>query len=169
MKVSESALRKQIVALLRGGNAHMGFDEAVAGFPMNRIGELPPYTPYTPWHFLEHMRITQWDILEFIRNPEHVSPDFPMGYRPSPTEQATVAKWNNTVELFRKDLAALIAMARNPQVDLYNDIPHAPGYTVLRELLLVADHNSYCIGEFAFMRQTLDAWGDRPYLTGKPD
>jgi hypothetical protein len=165
---SESVLRRQVVAFLRAGNAHMSFDEAVEGFPLERIGELPPQTPYTPWHFLEHMRITQWDILEFMRNPDHVSPSFPMGYRPPVSRRPSVDDWQATLNGFRADLEALISIARDPAIDLFADIPHAPGYTTLRELLLAADHNAYALGEFAMLRQAMDAWGETPYLTGKP-
>ena len=164
---SNDVLRKELLTLLPGGNAHMDFDELVDRFPMEQINKKAPNVPYSPWHLLEHMRIAQWDILEFIRNPDHVSPDFPDGYRPHHKEETDDSVWLQTVVDFRKDLDALIEMASNPQIDLFSPIPHAPDYTIFRELLVVADHNAYHMGEFAMLRQVLDLWpDDNIYLTG---
>jgi hypothetical protein len=161
-------LRGELVAMLEGGKAHMSFDEVVEDFPMDRINTKAPGIPYAPWHFLEHLRIAQWDILEFVRNPDHVSPPWPQGYRPAPEEQADERMWFSSIERFRNDLADLVAMARDSRIDLFAPIPHAKAYTIYRELLLVADHNAYHIGEFALLRQALDAWPEHlPYLTGK--
>ncbi|MBD3240418.1 MAG: DinB family protein, partial [Chitinivibrionales bacterium] len=119
---------------------------------------------------LEHMRIAQWDILQFVRNPNHVSPSYPEGFRPRPDDQVDRKQWARSVKSFRTDLKALAAIAADPHTDLFAPIPHAPDYTILRELLLVADHNAYHIGELALLRQILDAWPpERPYLTGTPD
>jgi hypothetical protein len=167
---SKEKFRLEIVALLEGGNAHMTFDEVISDFPIKLINGRPPHTPYTCWHFLEHMRITQWDILEFIQNPDHISPDFPAGYRPDPVQEADSAAWNSSVKHFKADLNALKVIALDADIDLFSPIPHAKEYTYFRELLLAADHNSYCIGEFALLRQILNAWpADRPYLTGNAD
>lgn len=167
---SKERFRHEIVALLEGGNAHMSFDEVVANFPIELINHKPPHSPYSPWHFLEHMRITQWDILEFIQNPEHISPGFPEGYRPKPSEKADEHAWKSTIMHFRADTNALKVIALDTDTDLFAPIPHALEYTYFRELLLAADHNSYSIGEFAFLRQVLNAWpADKPYLTGKAD
>ena len=144
--------------LLCGGNAHMGFDNAVKEFPMEHINTRPPNVPYTPWHLLEHIRLAQWDILEFTRDPDHVSPPWPEGYWPSPDEEADAAMWQKTLQDFRADLASLQEMVEDPNTDLESDLPHAPGYTVLREILLVADHNAYHIGEFAILRQVMGTW-----------
>ncbi len=165
-----NAVRAELLALLEGGNAHMSFDDVVAEFPLSLINTKPSGIPYAPWHFLEHMRIAQWDILEFVRNPDHVSPPYPQGYRPPPDQQATHAMWATAVKGFRTDHETLMAMAADPHIDILAPIAHAPDYTLYRELLLVADHNAYHIGEFALLRQMLDAWpAHMPYLTGTPD
>jgi hypothetical protein len=154
----DNVVREQLLFLLRGGNAHMTFDQAVADFPRDHINSQPPNVSYTPWHLLEHIRIAQWDILEFIRNPDHISPQWPEGYWPPPEEQADEVKWEKTISDLRADLRALQDMVEDPNTDLYAPLPHAKGYTVLREILLVADHNAYHIGEFAVLRQVMDTW-----------
>lgn len=158
---SDQIVREQLLALLRGGNAHMRFDEAVAGFPMEHINNRPPHVPYTPWHLLEHIRIAQVDILEFIRNPRYVSPAWPEGYWPVQDEQADPARWQQTLAGFRADLQALQDLVADPHTDLYAPLPHAPGYTIFREILVVADHNAYHIGEFAILRQVMQTWPAR--------
>ena len=155
---SESVTRKQLVALLRGGQAHMGFEEAVADFPMALINARPPNVPYTFWHLLEHLRITQWDILEFVRNPKHISPEWPVGYWPNPASEATPEQWRDSLAGFRKDLKDVEALATDPATDLYSVIPHGSGQTILREIILVGDHNAYHIGEFGILRQVMQAW-----------
>jgi hypothetical protein len=163
----DQLVRKELLAFLRGGNAHMEFDEAVDRFPLAEINRKVPHIPYAAWHFLEHMRIAQWDILEFIRNPKHISPDYPGGYRPRPEKRADEAQWKRTVQGFREDRKALEAIVADTAVDLFAPLAHAPGYTVFREILLAADHNAYHIGEFALLRQALGAWPvDNQYLTG---
>jgi hypothetical protein len=151
-------MRDQLLALLQGGNAHMSFDQAVADFPLAYFNRQPPHVSYTPWHLLEHIRLAQWDILEFIRNPAHVSPDWPEGYWPARDEQADETRWQQTLTAFRADLEALQALVMDPQTDLFAPIPHAPGYTIFREILVVADHNAYHIGEFAILRQVMGTW-----------
>ena len=163
----DKAVRQQLVALLDGRNAHMTFAEVTAGFPLHRINDRAGHVPYSPWHFLEHMRIAQWDILEFIRNPDHISPDYPRGYRPGPSEQATERMWHGTIRGFSADLRSLQDMVADPVTDLFAPLPHAGEYTIFREILVVADHNAYHIGELAMLRQVMDLWPeDNPYLTG---
>lgn len=159
---TDQVVREQLLFLLDGGNAHMTFDQVVADFPMEAINSRPPKVDYTPWHLLEHIRIAQWDILEFSRNPDHVSPKWPAGYWPNGDAQANEAQWQATINSFRGDLKALQDMARDPATDLYADLPHAPGYTILREILLVADHNAYHIGELAILRQVMGLWAIGP-------
>jgi DinB superfamily len=154
----DDVVREQLLALLRGGNAHMPFDEAVAGFPLAHINDHPPHVPYTPWHLLEHLRIAQWDILEFIRNPAHVSPPWPEGHWPAREARADAQAWAGTIAAFQADLQALQALVADPTTDLSAPLPHAPGYTILREILVVADHNAYHIGEFAILRQVMETW-----------
>jgi hypothetical protein len=159
MMSPDQVLRTHLITLLQGKGAHLTFDDAVADFPMEHINTLPPNVPYTSWHLVEHLRIAQWDILEYIRNPQHVSPEWPAGYWPSPDTQAAAAAWDKTIQAFRDDLHALIELTQNPATDLYTPIPHGyGGHTILREILLVADHNAYHIGEFAILRQVMKTW-----------
>jgi hypothetical protein len=151
-------LRTQLLELLRGGHAHMSLDQAVEDFPMEAINTPPPEVPYTPWHLLEHMRISQWDILEFIRDPAHVSPQWPEGYWPARDEKADPAKWEATLSRFRADHQDLDSLVEDRRTNLTADLPHAPGYSVLREILVVSDHNAYHIGEFAILRQVMQTW-----------
>ncbi|MCZ2096197.1 MAG: DinB family protein [Chloroflexota bacterium] len=155
---SDSVSREQVLALLRGGNAHMPFDEAVADFPLDRINDRAPNVSYSPWQLLEHIRITQEDILEFTRDPDWVSPSWPEGHWPAPDEEADPARWTATINAIRRDLEAMQALVADPANSLTDDLPHAPGYTLLREALLVADHNAYHIGEFAILRQIMGTW-----------
>jgi hypothetical protein len=155
---SNEVLRQQLLALLRGGNAHMDVEQAVADFPLEAINTRPPNVPYTPWHLLEHIRIAQWDILEFVRNPHHISPQWPEGYWPHPEAQADETKWKATIAAIQADLRAVQHMAEDSKTDLTAPLPHAQDYTVLRELLLVADHNAYHVGEFAILRQVMGTW-----------
>jgi hypothetical protein len=152
----DKAFREELLGLLQGGNAHMSFDTAVSGFPMEEINRQVPNGTYRVWHLLEHMRIAQWDILEFMRDPHHVSPPFPDGYWPRPNESATAAKWNKIVKGFQSDLKAVVEIVKNPKTDFFGPILHAPQYTVFREMLLVADHNAYHVGEFVSLRRILN-------------
>jgi hypothetical protein len=161
MGTADAATREQLVIGLRGEDAHMTFEDAVAGFPDRAINERPPNVDYTPWHLVEHLRITQWDILEYIRNPAHVSPDWPVGYWPDPGAEATPAEFRASVDGFLADRAALEAIAWDPAVDVQAPIPHAPQHTVARELRVLANHNSYHVGELAVLRQVTGTWGPR--------
>jgi len=154
--MQDKAIREELLALLRGGNAHMSFDAAVSGFPMEEINRQVPNGTYKVWHLLEHMRIAQRDILEFVRNPDHVSPVFPDGYWPRPDETATPAMWKKSVSAIRSDLKAFQELAANPKTNLFGPIPHAKAYTVFREILLAADHNAYHLGELVSVRRILN-------------
>lgn len=155
---SDRVVREQLLALLRGGQAYMPFEQAVADFPIAHINRYPPNVQYTPWHLLEHLRIAQWDILEFIRNPAHISPLWPEGYWPSRDAQADEQGWKQTLAAFQADLQALQELVGDPRTDLYAPLPHAKEYTILREILVVADHNAYHTGEFAILRQVMQTW-----------
>lgn len=150
MMNADQVLREQLLAQLREGHAHMSFDEAIADFPHNHMNTHPPHVPYTPWHLLEHLRITQWDILEFIRNPAHVLPAWPEGYWPAQDQQTDASGWNTTITAFQQDLQALQTLATDPATDLTAPLPHEPKYTILREILLVADHNVYHMASSPF-------------------
>ena len=152
-------LREYLLKLLDSKLAHMPFSQAVADFPEDKINSRPPNVTYTFWHLLEHLRITQWDILEYTRDPKHVSPQWPEGYWPARDAQADEAKWNETIRQFRADLDAMKAIVADPNTDLFTPIPHGyGGHTVLREALLIADHNAYHIGELGILRQVMNAW-----------
>lgn len=153
---NDTVIREQLLALLRGGNAHMSFEDAVSGFPLEKINTPVPQGSYLLWHLLFHMRIVQWDILEFIRNPGHVSPDFPDGYWPRPGEKAEPAGWERMVDEFNADLRALQEIVQDPRTDFFSPIPHAKEYTVFREILLAADHNAFHVGELVCLRRVLN-------------
>jgi hypothetical protein len=155
----DRALREQALYLLRGGGAHIKFDDAVDDFPLALVNGRAEGVPYTPWHVLEHMRIAQWDILEFSRDPKHVSPPWPEGYWPDKSKDATGDDWRKSVESFRRDLRAMASLVEDPSTDLYARIPHGEGQTILREALLVADHNAYHLGVLVTLRRALEASG----------
>src|SRR5437763_3851063 len=148
----DRALREQLLYLLRGGGAHIKFDEVVKDFPAELINGKAEGVPYTPWHLLEHMRIAQWDILEFSRNPEHVSPEWPEGYWPDKSKEAGEDEWLKSVESFRADLRAMETLVEDTSTDLYARIAHGTGQTTLREALLVVDHNAYHLGALVTLR-----------------
>lgn len=153
----DRALREHLLYLLRGGGAHADFEAVVADFPEDFINRRAAGVPYTPWQLLEHMRIAQHDIIEFSRDPAHVSPDFPEGYWPAPDARADRVAWNRSVESFRANLKQMTDLVENPSTDLYARIPHGEGQTILREALLVADHNAYHVGALVVIKRTLEA------------
>ena len=140
------ALREHLLELLSGGNAHINFEDFFAGFPAERCGQKIQDLPYTAWQVLEHMRIAQWDILEFCRDKDHASPKWPEGYWPKPDELGNPELLKETVEKFRIDLKQMGDLVSDPSTDLFATIPHGSGQTILREALLVADHNAYHLG-----------------------
>ena len=155
-----AALREQLVYILKGGGAHVHFEDALDGFPAGLRGTYAKGLPHTAWQLLEHTRIAQWDILEFSRNPKHVSPDFPGGYWPKTPAPADAADWDKSVKEFVRDLASFVQLVKNPRTDLFKTIPHGDHQTVLREALLLADHNSYHLGQLVDLRRALGAWPD---------
>lgn len=155
---TDQSLRTHVVNQLTARQAHLTFDDVVADFPMDRINERPPHVSYTPWQLLEHIRIAQEDILDFIQDPDYTAPDWPDDYWPAPDATANAAQWGATLEAYRADLAALVDIVQDEEIDLMAEIPHAPGYTYLREALLVADHTAYHVGEFAILRQVMGTW-----------
>lgn len=145
------SLRKHVLNLLRGGSAHLSFDDLVNSFPVDLCNRRVEGLPYTAWQVLEHMRLAQWDILEFSRDPNHVSPEFPKGYWPKPDELGSRDLWQKTIDEFRKDREQMEALVENESTDLYAKIPHGEGQTILREALVLADHNAYHLGVLAVM------------------
>jgi len=154
----DQSLRQHLLELLRGGSAHLGFDQAIEGLPADLRGARVQELPHTPWQLLEHLRLAQWDILEFSRNPDHASPKWPDGYWPETAMPPDDPAWDRSVEQFRNDLQAMQDLVAAPQTDLFAKIPWGEGQTVLREALLVADHNAYHIGQLVTLRQALGAW-----------
>ena len=151
-------LREHLLYLLNGGGAHARFDEAVKNMPEKLRGVKPNGLQHSAWMLLEHLRLAQWDILEFSRNAKHKSPEWPRGYWPKTEAPPSATAWNKSIQQFRKDLKALQALVANPKVDLYACIPWGDGQTILREALLVADHNAYHLGQFIDLRRLLSAW-----------
>ncbi len=156
--MSDQALREHVLYVLQGGGAHLNFEQAIADLPDDLRGAKVAEVPHTPWRLVEHMRICQWDILEFSRNPNHVSPDWPDGYWPQSDEPPDSTAWDKSVQDFRDDLQAMIDLIADPATDLFAEIPHGDGQTILREALLVADHNAYHLGQLVLLRRCLGAW-----------
>ena len=152
------ALRRHVADLLDGRNAHVDLEGAVAGLPARHRGVKPDGSPYTAWQLLEHIRIAQWDILEFSRNPKHVSPAWPEGYWPKTGAPPSPAAWTRSIRQVRADLDAMKKLVLSKKTDLFARIPHGDGQTLLREALLVADHNAYHVGQLVLLRRLLGAW-----------
>jgi hypothetical protein len=151
-------LREHVQYLLQGGGAHLNFEVAIADLPVALRGAKVAGLPHTPWRLLEHMRIAQWDILEFSRNPRHVSPQFPEGYWPQGDAPPTEDAWDRSAASFRADLRAMQELVADPATDLLAPLPHGEGQTILREALLIADHNAYHLGQLVTVRRILGAW-----------
>ena len=154
----DSSLRRHLIELLTGGNAHARFEEAIAGIPAKLRGQKPAGLPHSPWMLLEHMRIAQHDILEFSRNRKYVSPEWPKGYWPVGAAPPSSAAWNTSIRKFRQDLKAMQGLVANPKTDLHARIAWGDGQTILREALLVADHNAYHVAQLLDVRRLLGAW-----------
>ncbi|MCE5228025.1 DinB family protein [bacterium] len=162
MKVAETVqLREQLIGLLEGGQAHAEFDAAVADMPPGLRGRVIDGAGYSPWQLLEHMRIAQWDILEFSRNPRHVSPKWPEGYWPPDPAPPGAQAWDESIGRFRADLEAMKELVNDPENDLNKPFQHGQGQTLLREALLAADHNAYHLGQFVLLRKIMGAWPEK--------
>lgn len=157
----DEALREHVLYLLQGGGAHANFDQVIADIPAKLRGRKAPGLPHSLWMLLEHMRIAQWDILEFSRKAKHVSPAWPEGYWPKTDAPPSPAAWNASIKKFRADLKALQNLVKNPKTDLFALIPWGNGQTILREALLVADHNAYHLGQILDVRRLLGAWPEK--------
>jgi len=151
-------LRDHLLYLLDGGGAHARFDDAVKNMPQALQGVTPNGYPHSAWMLLEHLRIAQRDILEFSRNRKHESPQWPEGYWPKIAAPPNAEAWNKSVREFRKDLTAMQDLVTNPKTDLYARIPWGDGQTVLRQALLLADHNAYHLGQLVDVRRLVNAW-----------
>jgi DinB family protein len=151
-------LREHLLYLLDGGGAHARFDHAVKNMPERLRGVKPDGLPHSAWMLLEHLLLTQLDILEFSRNSKYESPKWPQGYWPKTEAPPSAAAWNKSIQQFRKGLEAMQYLVRNPKTDLYARIPWGDGQTILREALLLADHNSYHLGQLIDVRRMLGSW-----------
>lgn len=151
-------LKKHLLSLLDSENAHISFDDAVQHFPADMRGLKPKGAPHSPWQLLEHIRIAQWDILEFSRDANHVSPKWPSGYWPRAAAPPSEQAWDQSIAQFRRDLEQMKKLLNDADEDqLYARIPHGDGQTLLREVLLVADHNAYHLGQLMYARKALEA------------
>jgi len=153
MKTSDD-LRAHLLELLQGEHAHADFGSVIKDFPVDLSGKKFPEIPYTAWQLLEHLRIAQWDILEFCRNPKHVSPAWPAGYWPKEELPSGMDAWKKSVDAFSADLKSMEKLVTDPSTDLFAKIPHGQGQTILREALLVVDHNAYHLGQLVLVRQS---------------
>jgi hypothetical protein len=155
---NDKVLRDHLLYLLTDGGAHLSFEAAVKGLPTDLRCRRPKGAEHSPWELVEHMRIAQWDILEFTRNPKHKSPEFPKGYWPSAQAPPDEKEWEKSVKAFRADLKAMTELVADESTDLFARIPHGEGQSVLREALLMADHNAYHLGQLVLVRRLLGAW-----------
>jgi uncharacterized damage-inducible protein DinB len=153
-------LRQQLLDYLKGGHAHATFDDAVKNLPSALRGKKPEGASHTPWQLLEHLRIAQHDILEFSRDASHVSPKWPEGYWPAESTPPSDAAWDKSIAAFNKNLEEFRALISDPDPDhdLYAKLPHGDGQTLLREALLIIDHNAYHVGQLVMLRVQLGAW-----------
>ena len=151
----DKSLREHLLYLLRGGGAHAHFDDALGDWPVQLAGVKVANFAHTAWMLLEHMRLAQRDILEFSRNPKHVSPAWPEGYWPASDAPPGEKAWRASMSAFRKDLRAVEQLVANKKTDLCAKIPWGDGQTVLREALLVADHNAYHLGQLVMLRKSI--------------
>jgi len=152
------SLRQHLLELLTGGHAHAKFEDAIKDLSPKLRGSKPPNFPHSPWMILEHLRIAQLDILEFSRSEKHKSPKWPEGYWPKNEAPASEAAWTNSIKQFESDLSAMKDLVKNPKTDLFAKIPWGDGQTILREALLMADHNAYHIAQLVDVRRLLGAW-----------
>jgi hypothetical protein len=155
---NDQSLRKHLVAVLDGGHAYAPFDEIVAAFPPKLRGEKPAGLPHSAWMLLEHLRFAQWDILDFSRNPKYAAPKWPDDYWPKSPSPPSAAAWDKSVNSFEDDLEAMKKLVSDPKTDLFAKIPWGNGQTILRETLLIADHNAHHLGQLIDIRRLLGAW-----------
>ena len=154
----EQVLRQHLLELLAGGGAHAKFEDAIKDLPAKLRGAKPDKFPHTPWMLLEHLRIAQWDILEFSRNKNHESPKWPQGYWPKTEVPPDAAAWVKSIKEFLRDRKTMEDLVSNPKTDLFAKIPWGNGQTILREALLVPDHNAYHLAQIVDVRRLLGDW-----------
>jgi uncharacterized damage-inducible protein DinB len=153
-----STLINTLKHLLNKGNAHASFEEAITDMPLDQLITTPNHLPYNIWQLVEHIRIAQWDIVEFCNNPSHKSPKWPDEYWVKGDQPVTVEQWEASLEQIRKDRQRFLALVEDPETDLFTTLPQGTGQTILKEALLIADHNAYHIGEIIVIRRLLGNW-----------
>ncbi|MBD3386523.1 DinB family protein [candidate division KSB1 bacterium] len=158
--MNNSVLRDELFSLLESRNAHLTFQQAVADFPLDKMNSKVSSIPYSAWELIEHMRICQYDILDFIQNPDYKEPKWPDEYWPSKGKKADQKIWQQTVDQFRQDLESIQKIIRKHHEDLTAPLDYAPQYTLIREILLVADHNAYHLGQLLALKRALGAYND---------
>lgn len=156
--MSDHALREHLAWLIREGYAHVTFENAFDDVPAAKRGVRPEGLPWSLWELLEHIRITQWDILEFSRDPKHVSPPHPEGYWPASPEPPTANAWDDSFAKILEDRAAFEGLLRDSKSDLFAPFPWGEGQHLLREATLIADHNAYHVGQAIAVRRLLGCW-----------
>jgi DinB family protein len=154
----DKQLRQQLLKTLDWDEAHPDFSAAVTDFPASFHGRVPDGSPHSAWQLLEHIRLALWDILEFSRNAQHQSPKWPVGYWPKTAAPPNDKSWDESVAAIRTHLDAMRKLINDPKQDLFAPIPHGSGQTLLRQALLIADHNAYHIGQLVLVRKALGAW-----------
>lgn len=164
--MADDPLRDHIITALRGATDRR-FEAAMKDFPMDAINTPPPHVPYTPYGLLEHLRFSQFDILDYINNPNYVQPHHPVEYWPPAGTVATPEMWNASLEQFRADRKAMEALVADPNVDILAPMPNTPGHTVLREALLIVNHISYHLGEFGILREVMQTWPPEHYESAR--
>jgi hypothetical protein len=164
--MADTTVREHILTALRGVTERR-FEAAMKDFPMDQINTPPPHVPYTPWGLLEHLRVSQVDILEYITNPNYAGRKHPVEYWPPEGTVADAAMWERSMEEFRRDAKAMEAIVADPETDLVAAMPHTPGHTVLREALLIINHISYHLGEFGILREVMQTWPPEHYTSSR--
>ena len=155
---TDESLRKHLLELLDGGHAHSSFDQVVGDFPAKYRGEVPTGLPHSAWMLVEHMRIAQWDILDFSRNAKYKEMKWPADYWPKNPGPANAVEWEKSIQAFHDDLQAMKDFVSNPKTDLFAKLPWGDGQTVLREAMLVADHNAHHLGQLIDVKRLLGIW-----------
>ena len=161
--MQDKVLREQLLALLKGDQAHMTFADALKDFPIDHINTIFLNGTYSAYGLLEHIRRTQNDILDFMKNSKYKDKEWPKDYWPKEGTKATEKDWQKSIKEYTSDLKELHEIVKNEKTDFFLVIPHGDGQTILREIMLVADHTSYHIGEFAIMRQVMKTWKNKDH------
>lgn len=155
---NNKALRQHLLYLLTGDGAHLDIDAALKDLPENLRDKKPKGAAHSPWEVLEHLRIAQWDLLQSVRNPKHISPEFPGGYWPESAAPPESKSWDNSVSDFQADLAAIVDLITKDSTDVLAPLPQAKDQTIMRKVCTLADHTAYHLGELVTLRRVLGAW-----------